>query len=391
MTYYDHRLPLSIASYAVLLREASRADSLDVEAKHTLQSCTDRAEAYAQTLLSGDEPAEAWEDTKAAMYAEGQQQRAVQAIVKEVTERYPRRPEQLRALLDQQHFRLVHWQTTEQEINYRRFFTVNDLICLNAQQPKVFEHYHQKIKEWVQQGYVQGVRIDHVDGLFDPTAYLTQLRALLGDEAYITVEKILEHEEHLPDHWPIQGSSGYEFLADVNQLFTDIHGGKSLLSYYTTWDTERIDYEEFVYRNKGFILQNRMHGELDNLMTLLVASELVPAEELSKHGNQWKEALGHLLIAFPVYRIYSTSFPFAATDLQVLNHAFNRALMYAPTLDSQLDQLQEIFQGEASADDERDQRRLQFVMRFQQFAGPLAAKGGRRHHFLRIPPAHFAQ
>ncbi len=340
-----------------------------------LQPWIDRTEAYSSALRTNGEPAESWQDTKTALFTDLQSHDTVRAVIQKLIDQYPQQPEQFSTLLDQQNFRLVHWKTTEQAINYRRFFTVNDLICLNAQNPEVFEHYHRKIKEWVQQECVQGVRIDHVDGLFDPTGYLVELRALLGSEAYITVEKILEHDEHLPDHWPIQGSSGYEFLADVNQLFTDPDGGKSLLTYYATWSPELTDYEGLVYGNKSFILHNRMQGELDNLTTLLEHSELLPAEELSSGKDALQEALAHLLIAFPVYRIYSTTFPFAASDRRVLNQAFSQALKHAPALSPQFDLLREVFRGEASDDTAQDQRRLHFVMRFQQFAGPLAAKG----------------
>ena len=373
--YYDHQFPLSVPSYSILLREAIQSGSLDESNQAVLQPWIDRTEAYTTSLLSGHADDKSWENLKLSLFTELQQHDAAQEAIQKLIDQYPQQPEQLSTLLEQQNFRLVHWKTTENEINYRRFFTVNDLICLNAQHPDVFEHYHRKIKEWVKQEYVQGVRIDHVDGLFNPTGYLTDLRALLGSEAYITVEKILEHNEHLPDDWPIQGSSGYEFLADVNQLLTNTDGGKSLLTYYATWSPELTDYEALVYRNKSFVLHNRMQGELNNLMTLLAQSDILPAEALSSERNSLKEALAHLLIAFPVYRIYSTAFPFAASDRQVLNQAFSQAMKYAPALSHQLDQLREVFWGEASDDATMDQRRLHFVMRFQQFAGPLAAKG----------------
>jgi maltooligosyltrehalose synthase len=105
----------------------------------------------------------------------------------------------------EQEYRLCHWQETDHQINYRRFFTVNGLICLNIQDEHVFETYHQLIKQLVDEGIFQGLRIDHVDGLYDPSGYLHRLRKLAGEETYIVVEKILEQEEHLPEHWPIEG------------------------------------------------------------------------------------------------------------------------------------------------------------------------------------------
>ena len=265
----------------------------------------------------------------------------------------------------------MHWKTTEKAINYRRFFTVNDLICLNATRPEVFDHYHQKIKQWVDQGLMQGLRVDHVDGLFDPTGYLKKLRSLVGEEPYMVVEKILEHDEQLPEEWPVQGSSGYAFLADVNQLFTSVPGARSLLSYYATWNPEDTDYQELVYQNKHFILRERMQGELDNLTRLLESLHLAEGRSFKEH----QEALAQLLVAFPVYRIYSTSFPFKAEDQAVLDKTFERALAEAPELAGPLKALRPVFHGQASGDEDYDARRLDFVMRCQQFSGPLAAKG----------------
>ena len=371
LEYYDNRFPLSIASYPGLLRELMQSATLESDEQAVLQPWIDRTEAYQATLQSGEE-SKSWDEIVAGLVTEVQQHDALQNAVQSFVDQYPQDQKRLTQLLDQQHYRLVYWKTTEKEINYRRFFTVNDLICLNAQNPKVFEHYHRQVKQWIAQGHMQGVRVDHIDGLFDPVGYLADLRALLGDEVYIVVEKILEYDETIPASWPIQGSSGYEFLADVNQLFTDPQGGESLLAYYATWNPELTDYEELVYRNKSFILYERMRGELDNLMTLLARLNLVSAEVAT---GPLKEALAHLLIAFPVYRIYSSAFPFSSDDRKVLERAFSRAEKHAPALAPQFDMLRKIFHGEASSDEDQDQRRLHFVMRCQQFTGPLAAKG----------------
>ena len=368
--YYDHRFPLSVASYPGLLQELVASVGSDTDLAAKLTSWTERIKAYEDARSSQQPTAESWDDLKAGLFDAVSSEKEISRFVGE----YHQDSERLTRLLEQQNFRLVHWKTTEQEINYRRFFTVNDLICLNAQRPEVFTHYHRKLKEWIEQGYVQGVRVDHIDGLLDPAGYLADLRSLLGEEIYIVVEKILEHDETLPD-WPIQGSSGYEFLADASQLFTRKEGSKSLLSYYPTWNPPEVDYEALVYRNKSFILHQRMHGELDNLMRLLEQLDLIPADELSQQRDKLQDALAHVLTAFPVYRIYSTAYPFTSEEQAVVERAFAKAQQQAPDLASQLEMLRTIFRGEASDDEAKDQRRLQWVMRCQQFTGPLAAKG----------------
>ena len=124
-------------------------------------------------------------------------------------------------IAESQHYRLCHWQETDKQINYRRFFTINGLICLNIHKDKVFSFYHRKIKELIDDKIFDGLRIDHIDGLYDPTKYLNDLRAMVGAETYIIVEKILERHESLPEHWPVQGTSGYDYLAISNNLFTN--------------------------------------------------------------------------------------------------------------------------------------------------------------------------
>ena len=371
LRYYDHHLPVSVGSYAGLLRQVRPSASLNTEQASLLDRWAERTEASARALSNGEAGNPSWSAMVADLYAETQQHPALAEAMTQFAASYAQDTARLEALLEEQHFRLVHWKTTERVINYRRFFTVNDLICLNAHRPEVFKHYHQKIKQWVDQGLMQGVRVDHVDGLLDPTGYLKNLRTLVGKEPYLVVEKILEHDEQLPENWPVQGSSGYGFLADVSQLFTSVAGSQSLLSYYATWNPEDTDYQALVYRNKHFILRERMQGELDNLTRLLESLNLVEEGTAEEH----RVALAQLLVAFPVYRIYSTRFPFAAADQAVLEQTFERARPEAPELAASLDALRPVFHGQASGDDAYDARRLEFVMRCQQFAGPLAAKG----------------
>jgi malto-oligosyltrehalose synthase len=129
--------------------------------------------------------------------------------------------EKLLHLAYAQYYRLCSWMETDKKINYRRFFTVNSLICLNIHRKEVFLAYHKYILSLLNSGIFQGLRVDHVDGLFDPSAYMEMLREVAGEDTYIVVEKILEEGEQLPEEWPIQGATGYEFLATLNNLLVN--------------------------------------------------------------------------------------------------------------------------------------------------------------------------
>ncbi len=370
LNYYDNQYPVSPGTYSLILQRFVDQHP-DSPLNSALRSHVTAVTAYA------DEPSSDWRPIATQIVQTVRQHHELQQFV----DNYHTDTPALRALLEEQYYRLVYWKTTEQQINYRRFFTVNDLICLNIHHPTVFDHYHRQLKQWIDQDYIQGVRIDHIDGLLDPTTYLHRLRALVGDNTYVIAEKILEHDESLPPDWPIQGSSGYDLLADINQLFTDTRASKSLLSYYATWNPPAVDYEALVYRNKHFVLYQRMHGELDNLVALLDELNLVPDKVAE---DEIRSAVGHLLAAFPVYRLYSTAYPFSDTDQNIVQRAFerarseatlDRAALDSTTPDEALDALQQVFATDTSGDADVDERRLRFVVRFQQFAGPLAAKG----------------
>lgn len=267
-------------------------------------------------------------------------------------------------VLDKQFFRLSHWRTTESRINYRRFFTVNDLICLRMEDEQVFGSYHQLIKTLLDQDLVQGLRIDHIDGLFDPTGYLEKLRGLVGEQVYLIVEKILESEEQLPAHWPVQGTSGYEFLSEVNRLLTEDGNRERMDEIYRHFIRTHRPYEDLVFEKKRFILKENMGGELDNLLKKMEALRPEVADE------NLKEALAVWLASFPVYRVYPTQLPLRGTDASVVVQSFAQAEARAPQFRDSLRTIRSFF-GQEEAREEA----LSFVMRVQQFTGPLAAKG----------------
>ncbi|HYF69563.1 MAG TPA: malto-oligosyltrehalose synthase [Ohtaekwangia sp.] len=280
------------------------------------------------------------------------------------------RSEKLANLLDQQYFVLTHWQETERHLNYRRFFTVNSLICLRMEADEVFKEYHQFIYMLYLGNLIHGLRIDHIDGLNDPAHYIKKLRKLFGDDCYIIAEKILEAKEEMPEHWPLEGTSGYEFLSMVNQLFTDRHGAAELVRFYRELVPGLPAYEDLVIQNKKMILTQHMGGELNNVVHYFF--ELGLQGELSY--EEAEQALSLIMLSLPVYRIYPDKLPLQGTNLLLLQEAFTQA---KKNLNANVDHLDYLFNLFTSGDHELayGQSVILFLRRLMQFTGPLTAKG----------------
>jgi malto-oligosyltrehalose synthase/4-alpha-glucanotransferase len=285
-------------------------------------------------------------------------------------------PDLLTNLIGLQHYRLCNWQETDSKINYRRFFTVNSLICLNIQHPEVFETYHQYIFKLVEKGIFQGLRIDHIDGLYDPEAYLNRLRKQVGNNVYVVVEKILAEKEQMPAEWEAQGNTGYDFLAMSNNLFTNKEAKKPFNQLYQEVTGKKLDAEKLVHEKKTAILYGHMHGELDNLFNLLINSDLIAKKQiLAIGGEKIKQALGEMLIRMPVYRYYHYHFPLAPEDSSKLQ-ALLLPIIANTRLSGAGKLLEEVLLVNPHKKDKIYCQKLQaFYQRCMQFTGPLMAKG----------------
>ncbi|MFT2011444.1 malto-oligosyltrehalose synthase [Pontibacter sp. 13R65] len=367
INYFDSCYPASLSVYQPLLQQiADDAGAASDELNQKLE--------HLQQAINSDKIDRAlWQQNLLDIYQLVEQQEPLKLAKDNLLKKYNTSPDLLQELLDQQFYTLCHWQVTEEKINFRRFFTVNDLICLRMEQKEVFDKYHEFIKHLVDTGSLQGLRVDHVDGLFDPDTYLERLRELAGEEVYLVVEKILEGHENLPEDWPIQGNSGYDFLAWISNLFTDPTGETKLTSLYKRLVPDAAtDYEKLVFEKKMYILKNQMPGELDNLLRYLHEHQLLTSEF---EDAEWRKALGVLLASFPVYRIYVREFPLSELAVEIIDKAFAEALHRAPAIEPQLHHLRTLFQPDLQESEEVLQHKLYFVMRSQQFTGPLAAKG----------------
>ena len=279
-------------------------------------------------------------------------------------------------LLNEQFYRLAFWKVGAEEINYRRFFTVNELISVKVQEIKVFHKTHAFISQLVEEGKVTGLRIDHIDGLYDPTEYLKRLRAKVGD-AYITVEKILEFKEKLPEIWQIQGTSGYDFLNYVNGIFCQGKNEQQLTDLYQKFTGINIPYEQLFIDKKQLIVEKNLAGDVDNLARILkkIAGQTRLGIDFTMNGL--KRTLAEVLVLFPVYRTYVNGDGLSEEDTSYIKEVIEAARGRIPLLVNELNFIEKLLllEWEETLTPEQKGLRLHFVMRLQQLSGPLMAKG----------------
>ena len=279
-------------------------------------------------------------------------------------------------LLNEQFYRLAFWKVGAEEINYRRFFTVNELISVKVQEIKVFHKTHAFISQLVEEGKVTGLRIDHIDGLYDPTEYLKRLREKVGD-AYITVEKILEFKEKLPEIWPIQGTSGYDFLNYVNGIFCQSQNEQQLTDLYQKFTGVGTSYEQLFIDKKQLIVEKNLAGDVDNLARILkkIAGQTRLGIDFTMNGL--KRTLAEVLVLFPVYRTYVNGDGMSEEDPIYIKEVIEAARGKIPLLVNELNFIEKLLllEWEETLTPEQKGLRLHFVMRLQQLSGPLMAKG----------------
>ncbi|MEJ2090772.1 MAG: malto-oligosyltrehalose synthase [Syntrophobacterales bacterium] len=290
-------------------------------------------------------------------------------------------------LLNLQAFRLAHWRVAQDMINYRRFFSINDLIGLRVEDPQVFEASHGLLVNLARDGRITGLRIDHIDGLYDPQEYLERLQATLAqatgapagqEDFFVLVEKILETKETLPDTWPVAGTTGYDFLTMVDGLLVDPQGLRHLREIYDRFSGVTVKLLDVVYDKKKLIMASLFGGEVENLgyyLGLLAAQDR-PARDISR--QDLVRALFELTACLPVYRTYIRSFSLSAQDRKTLDQAFEEVGHRQPDLNpAALEFLRRVLFLETPAILSTEQKNewLDFVMRWQQFTGPIMAKG----------------
>lgn len=279
-------------------------------------------------------------------------------------------------LHNEQFFKLSFWKVATEEIDYRRFFNINGLISMRLEDERVFAGMHALITKLVAAEKITGLRLDHIDGLYDPTTYLRRLREKAGS-VYLVVEKILDLDEALPAFWPVQGTTGYDFLNYVSGLFCRRENEKRFDRLYGNFSRLQMPYEELVCEKKRLIIGKHLAGDVERLALLMksLSAHDRYGSDITLYGL--KRALVEVMALFPVYRTYINHEFFSETDRTTIRETVEKAKHVNPGLIHELDFIQRMllqeFRGHLA--DEQKQKWLHFVMRFQQLTGPLMAKG----------------
>ena len=332
----------------------------------------------------------------------------------------PRSFDLLDHLLDQQCYRLAYWRVAPDEINYRRFFDVNDLAGLSMERPEVFEAAHALILPWLAQGKVDGLRIDHPDGLYDPAQYFRRLQRRFrlacvrqvfeeapasgslnwsdveeslrerlddgehgawesagGPPLYVLAEKILGVRESLVETWPVAGTTGYDFLNQIGGLFVDDAGAAPISRLYQSTIDDDTRFPELAYRKKLLILRVSLASELHMLTTQLDRLAQQSRRSRDFTFNTLGQVLGEVIACFPVYRSYIDDAGASDSDRRYVEAAVRRARLRNPLLSRRVFRfIRDLLLGDASesfgAIDRSEQRR--FAGKFQQVTSPVTAK-----------------
>ncbi|MGH9098666.1 MAG: malto-oligosyltrehalose synthase, partial [Acidimicrobiales bacterium] len=278
--------------------------------------------------------------------------------------------ERVDELLRRQNYRLAYWRTASEELDYRRFFDIDSLVGVRVEDPHVFELTHRLVLELVSDGTVQGLRVDHIDGLSDPAGYLDRLsRAARG--AFTVVEKILEPCEELPA-WPVAGTTGYDFSSRVDNLLVDPGSEGSMTSLYEEFSGETSSWDEVVHRAKLEIMDGELSVEVGRL-SLRLASICDRYRRQRDHTRrELRDALEELVAHFDVYRTYVVpSRPASPEDEGRVGRALEAARRCRPDLDTELLD----FLGELALGMHRGAEEAEFARRLQQVTAPVMAKG----------------
>jgi len=279
-------------------------------------------------------------------------------------------------LLANQTFRLSFWKVATEEINYRRFFNINELICMRVEKKEVFDYMHSLVLKLINEGKINGLRVDHIDGLYDPSLYIDWLRSA-AEDSYIIVEKILLDKEKLFSRWPVQGTTGYDFLRYANGIFCLRKNQRKFNRIYAKFSGIKSSYQELQCNKKRLIIGKHMAGNIDNLATFMKMSS-----SHSRHGLDitlygLKRALVEVLSLLPVYRTYISPGKLRPADKSCLVKTIARAKSMCPGLVYELNFIEKFLLLESKHVFLKYGKKqlLEFVMRFQQVSGPLMAKG----------------
>jgi len=397
LSYYARRLPLTPLSYTPIMRAALKSlKTSRVSDKPPILEFRELVDALLSPKGKAEDPSDRVLNSKflkTALWRLYQDDADVRSAVDEAVASFngnredPASFDPLDALLEEQWYRLAYWRVASEEINYRRFFDVTDLIGVRIEDPEVFEARQARILQLVEQKKITGLRIDHIDGLYDPVGHLRKLQSRMdpewreGDRThgfYTVVEKILEQGEELPAEFAVHGTTGYDFLNFLTGLQLSATGLRDLHRIYVGFTGNYAPFEEIVYLRKKQVINELFAGEIRALATRLarIASQDRNARDFAL--TELVDALSELTAALPVYRTYVRGFDVGPTDRQYLDGALHAAEKRAAgRLDTRifafLHRVLAIDPPRYSRQTRTDS--LELIMRWQQFTGRVMAKG----------------
>jgi (1->4)-alpha-D-glucan 1-alpha-D-glucosylmutase len=442
--YWENKFPIAPGTYSAILgyQLERLTEELGDESSEELQEFQSiltainylppRTELDPEKLVERNREKEVIKRRIDALYQESTQVReAIDAAVQSFNGKVgdPRSFDLLDALIEDQSYRLAYWRVAAEEINYRRFFDINDLAAIRTEDPQVFSDTHELIFRLLTENKISGLRIDHIDGLFDPAAYfedlqhsyvfhqvqarLAQVRTNMPDDEtlrkriaarmdawrkerlqaegerkqegllsyplYVVAEKILSEDEPLPQNWAVHGTTGYDFLATVNGLFINTDNGNSFDTIYRNYTRNRISFQDMVRSNKKLIMLVSMDSEIYALSHQL--------ERIAERNRRYRDftlnmltfAIREVISSLSVYRTYITGTDMVlARDRQYIEAAVGEAKRRNPrTAEAVFDFIQEtlLLQNVPDFSPEEREPLLQWVRKFQQVTGPVMAKG----------------
>jgi len=370
--YYNNAYPVDPRSQGGLLREAARrsgssqlkklAQAYGSAVEGSQRPGRKAARQRAETISALDEQIRTLRVEEAAV------EEAIQTLVQEVNAD----PDRLDAFLQEQNYRLAHWRITSAELGYRRFFDINTLIGLRMEDEEVFEETHRLVLRWLRSGDLDGLRIDHPDGLLDPEGYFHRLQEA-APETWVVIEKILEGDEQIPETWPVSGTTGYEFLNRLNGLFVDPRSETYLLNLYHRLTGRGETYATLVRDRKLRVMNDLLGSDLNRLVELF----LQVCERHRNYRDTTRRDLRAVIMetaaCLPVYRTYvrAAEGQVSADDERYLREALDAAAQHRPEIDPRLF----AFFGDLMLLRVIGELESELVMRFQQFTGPVMAKG----------------
>jgi len=280
-------------------------------------------------------------------------------------------PDRLHEFLEQQNYRIAYWRMAARDLGYRRFFDINSLVGLRVENERVFYATHQLVMRWVSERRVSGLRVDHPDGLRVPLEYFQRLRASCPD-TWIVAEKILLGSERLRESWPVEGTTGYDFLNMVGRLFVDPAGAQPLTDFYREFTGESADYPALVRARKQFSMRDTLGSEINTLTAMLL--DLCEADRLHRDYTRHEahEVVRATMACLPVYRTYVRE-PrgVAPEDDCQISAAIEAGKLYRSDLDARLfDFLRDILMLRTGG-----KLGSELALRFQQISAAVTAKG----------------